>query len=470
MRVRIGVSISVTILFAASWCLSETSDNVFWLCLSRKTYLNHIGIWLAVCLFIFLMLSLVGKLAPQSEKRFMVFLFVLSPLNLLDFGMRSIFGAVREWSDTVLISWSVMTLLLVALAVYMALRANISYGVLKKAIQVCVIPCLLLIYYALPTEFTTLRVEKPPHNGNRPPIHLILFDMLSYDFMFMNNKVKTIYSNFESFSNEAEVYVNAYSTAGCTGEAIPRLLTGIDFAETGRTRGQWTGKAENASKMQTISSFKTIFSTANKNGYNVFLRAFALPYLDNFGEHIQSGRVHPFDTLWKVGMHGLIWPVLFPGGIAHQETARSMLNDYINRIAKGPFNTFFYTHWNIPHDPFIYDSNGNMLTKFRLRKRLITRPPREIGYKHQLKGTDRVFGELIQAMKLSRSYDKSLVIVTSDHNIQGFDFNMKHIPLFVKRPYQRNTRIIESHVTSLSIYRYVEHFIQFGNFEKGLLK
>jgi hypothetical protein len=209
---------------------------------------------------------------------------------------------------------------------------------------------------------------------------------------------------------------------------------------------------------------------ANKSGYNVFLRAFALPYLDNFGVNIQSGKVHPFDTLWRVGMHSLIWPFVSPGGIQHQKTTIEIINDYVTRIRTIPRNTFFYTHWNIPHDPFIFGADGQMLNRIELTKNLITQPDRRLKYQHQLIGTDRILGQLIEALKNSGTYDESLIILTSDHNIEGYGFNMKHIPLLIKRPYQKRSKILESEVTTYNLLNFIKYFIKEGECKNTILE
>jgi len=333
---------------------------------------------------------------------------------------------------------------------------------IKIAMQICMVPTLLFIYYALPSEFAILEVEKPIRKGNLTPIHLIIFDMLSYDFIFKDNRINPVYSNFEAFSKEANLYINAFSPSGTTGQAVPRLTTGIDFENIGYNLNRWTVRTKDSVARKEISSYETIFSVASKSGYNVFLRAFALPYLNNFGEHIQSGKVHPFDNLWRVGMHSLIWPLVSPGGIQHQKTTIEIFNDYITRIRTNPGNTFFYTHWNIPHDPFIYDADGQMLDRIELTKNLITKPDRKLKYQHQLIGTDRILGQIFEVLKNSGTYDESLIIVTSDHNIAGYGLIMKHIPLLIKKPYQKRSNIIESEVTTINLLTFIKNFIKEG--------
>ncbi|MFQ5981689.1 MAG: sulfatase-like hydrolase/transferase [Candidatus Heimdallarchaeota archaeon] len=467
---RLKVAIICTVLFAGSWCLAQTPSNLFWLSLSRETYLKHIGIWLGILLFIYLALSWAGNHSHEAENRLALFFAAISPLNLLDYGMRSIFGEVSKWPKQILLIWAVISVLIFLLAVFAALRVHITRNFLHKAIQVAIPPCILLFYYAIPSEFIVLNIYKPRKNGDRPPIHLILFDMLSYEFLLNGSTISAHYPNFEAFSHEADVFTNTYAPGSSTAATIPRLVTGIDFVEVRHPTTQWIGRTNASTQMLPISSFESLFSSADKYGYDIFLRGFALPYLNNFGDHIQSGRTFAYNSLWRLGMHSLIWPILSPGGIQHQQTVDSMLQEYLTRIRRDSRNTLFYTHWNIPHDPFIYDQNGHMLNRIELIKQMITTPDREEKYKHQLRGTDAVFGQLIQAMKESGTYDKSLVIVTSDHNIAGFGFDMKRVPLFIKRPHQRSPRIIHSTVTTLKCVDYIESFIRYGNLENTLLR
>jgi len=469
LSLRIRASLIFTILFAGSWCLSQTSGNLFWFSISSETYVKHILIWISMCLSIFITLHLIGQQKPHIENKVAFLFFVLSLLNIMDYGLRSMFGVVSKWPNAVLAGWSVITLLLTAGAAFWALKSKMSSSALGKALNVCILPCILLVYHALPSDFTISKIEKPLRNGDHPPIHFILFDMLSYDFMFKDNEINTQYSHFRSFSNSADIYLNAYSSSNTTGQAIPRLLTGVDFEKVGHHGNIWTVQTKKSSKMENISSCRSIFSLSHDAGYDVFLRAFALPYLNNFHQYIQSGEVHPFDTLWRSGMHSIIWPFLYPGGVQHQKTTNLILNDYLKRIIEQPDNTFFYLHWNIPHDPFIYDEDGQMIGRFELTKQLISRPDRRIQYNHQLAGTDRMLGRIIQTIKDSGTYEESLIIITSDHNIKGFGFDMKHVPLIIKWPYQKKTKNVLYRVTSLDIFKMLYLYTQTQKYDKPRL-
>ena len=124
VRFRILVSAICTILFAGSWCLSLTPDNLFWLGLDRETYIIHISIWAGLFLLIYLAMFLAGKRSVLTEKRLCVFILILSFIHLADFGLRSIFGEVGKWPWTVLLGWGILTILLPVIAAYTAIRTD----------------------------------------------------------------------------------------------------------------------------------------------------------------------------------------------------------------------------------------------------------------------------------------------------------------------------------------------------------
>jgi len=141
----------------------------------------------------------------------------------------------------------------------------------------------------------------------------------------------------------------------------------------------------------------------------------------------------------------------------------------LSRIKSNDMNTLFFTHWNIPHDPFIFNANGEMLTRLELIKQLIVRPDRNRSYTNQLVGTDAVFGALIRAMKDHGSYDKSLILVTADTNVKDLGLNMRHVPLLIKRPNQAAFKLIKTEAASLNVKKYLKHFLQEGANDESLL-
>ncbi len=471
MFLYIQIALISTILFAGSWCLSNSTQNFFHLCLSFESYASHVGIWIGVFFVLCLVQLLAFKHSRNTANKLSLSLLILSPLNILDYGMRSIFGVTGSWPKGIVISWGIVTILILITAIVAAWKFTVSEKVIKKAIAVGIFPSLLFLYYGIQTSFLDLTIEKKIVKADKTPVHLMIFDMLSVDFLIMNGAVNDEFPQFKQFSQDCDLHINAYSPGITTGETIPRLLTGIDFKNVTHNKDDpWVVSGHAPSKPRQIADVANIFSIADDANYNVFLQAFAMPYTTAFSKQIQSGQVFPYDSLWKVGLHSLIWPILNPGGLAHQKTADSILSNYKERVISYSSNTFFYSHWNIPHPPYIYDSKGKNLGVWELRKQFVKKQDARTLFRNQLRGTDRIFGELISAMKNRKSYDKSLIIVTADTNVDGFEYDMKRVPILIKKPFQKRSHTINSKVYNINMKEFLKEFFLTGKIDGSILK
>ena len=439
--------------------MSNNSDNLFHLCLSLESYLINVGIWVGVFLIIVFALFCAFKHSKKAANKLSLFLIIICPINIFDYGIRSFCGPVGGWPKSLLILWSVFTLTLPLIALFAIIKTKFSDKFFENFIKVSIAPCILLLLYGFQTSFIDSTISKKPVYMDGNPAHLILFDMLSYDLLFQGSQVDQRFLNFKEFSIDCDVFLSAKSPGKTTGQTIPRLFAGSDLISVGHDRDTpWLIKPPGHEDMIDLAEYENILSIFHDANYNIFLQAFAMPYTKAFSRHIQFGKVYPYDTLWRIGFHSLIWPIIYPGGLAHQRTADSILENYKAGIFNNPPNTFYYTHWNIPHPPFIYDSTGGKLSRWELIKRMVRKDNKE-GFLHQLVGTDLVFGEVISAMKQSGKYDKSLIIVIADTNAKGFGFDSQHVPLFIKRPYQSEQRIVYDAVQTIEIKEYLKAFL-----------
>jgi len=53
-------------------------------------------------------------------------------------------------------------------------------------------------------------------------------------------KIRADYKNFEIFSDDADVYINAFSPAETTGKAVPRITTGKNFEKIEYNLNRWS--------------------------------------------------------------------------------------------------------------------------------------------------------------------------------------------------------------------------------------
>ncbi len=458
-----------TLLLAGSWCLSSTPKNLFWLSLSKEVYLYQVAFWSALFACLYGALWAAGRRSRKFEDRTAFFLLMASPWNLLDFGMRSVFGETSAWPNTLLAGWSVATLSALPAALLVAWRFTPARATLGRLCRAALLPCAVLLYHAVPVEFAVVETLKPRGGGQGPPVHLMLFDMLSSDVLYEDGRVSDAFPHFRALADHSDVYLRARSPSGTTGQAVARLLTGIDFESVGHVRNLVVVRQPGEEEDRPLKEHETVFSIAKGRGYDVFLRSFAYPYVSNFGNAIQDGRIHPFNTLWRLGMHSLVWPMLSPGGLQHQATTDAILNAYLKRIEQGSKGTMFFVHWNIPHDPFIFDRHGNKLSRAVLTKHLIRRPDRMAAYRDQMVGTDAVLGRLVAAMKENGSYDEALLVVLGDHNVGELGLDMTRVPLLIKRPGQKKFFVIRSEAGTIGLFDYLKGYLASGNLDRSVL-
>ena len=71
---------------------------------------------------------------------------------------------------------------------------------------------------------------------------------------------------------------------------------------------------------------------------------------------------------------------------------------------------------------------------------------------------DKKVGEILGKLKAHNLYDKSMIIITSDHNYLEYD--RLRIPLFIKVPFQESQHVVREKV----------HIVNFGKFLSSLLE
>jgi len=105
-------------------------------------------------------------------------------------------------------------------------------------------------------------------------------------------------------------------------------------------------------------------------------------------------------------------------------------------IRHAPKNTLLFSHWNIPHPPFVFHADGSPSTgKYE-----------DIpgAYMEQVLLVDKVIGEITEELKSAGKFDDAMIVLTTDHSWQGdpdtttrsIDGWMYHVPLVIKMPGQ----------------------------------
>ena len=149
--------------------------------------------------------------------------------------------------------------------------------------------------------------------------------------------------------------------------------------------------------------------------------------------------------------------------------------EFVDAIKPQPQPAFHYLHILLPHVLYNYLPSGKLYSRDRDLAGLSEHSKAQWGndtwaiaqnyqrYLLQVKFVDNLFGQLLAHLRQVGLYDRSLIIITSDHGVNfragGFHRQMTDtnhgdialVPFFIKTPYQQEALLIESSVETTDI-------------------
>ena len=310
--------------------------------------------------------------------------------------------------------------------------------------------------------------------GAEANIYVIILDEWSYDRTFPAGRLWTSLTNFAQFAETATVYHNAYSAGSATLTAIPRLLfqTDPEFPQLDYS------KTEEFILSQRPHTGSTIFSEVG-NGWFTAVVGFWHDYSRLLGDHVHfSAKIHN-EAAWRTFasevkrllITQLMW-LRYAGfdidlneapfsvvWIYSQEQIHRLTLDVIRNISAPTFAVF---HYCLPHYPYIWGPEGRKETPIaQIDLQTVD------NYMNNLHYTDRVIGEILDVLKSTGKFDRSLLIFTSDHawrfdpdkpgyrapEEDDMEFSsFKHVPLMIKQPGQRTGRNNDAAISTKDLY------------------
>ena len=292
--------------------------------------------------------------------------------------------------------------------------------------------------------------EKEEKIQNRNII-VILFDELSYEYLYKNGSINPQYENFYRLSLISDNYHKAISPGPKTLMAIPALLTGQQNIKLEmKYNGLYRISKENRKELYKIG-YDNLFAIAKAKGYKTFAYGTYLPYGDMFGEFLDGCRSFSvynygtvetnFSLLNPIRSTLIIWPRQRPMGYLKNKAASLWQRKQIEKVfssvldtldQKGPI--FMFAHIYLPHLPFVFNKNGYYVNDEPFLQN-------SGNYQKQIMYIDGLLKKLIEKMKKNKTFDTSEIIVLSDHNYRiMFPGQEDHIPLIIKKPYQKIKR------------------------------
>jgi hypothetical protein len=336
----------------------------------------------------------------------------------------------------------------------------------------------------------------------RTPVVMIVFDEFpEFSLMDRSKKIDADrFPNFARLARDATWFRNATTVSHSTTKAVPAIMTGIRpqpnklpiFADHPDNIFTLLGGSYRMNVVESQTSVcpkqlcgddrPRLTSTGTKpkeaslysDASYVYLHLIAPPRLEE--------RLPSVSTAWEnFGNEGGTQASISFSGDSRARTGHPELWDdrggatraFISSIRVTSEPTLNFAHILLPHGPYQYLPSGRQYVLGNLvalgrdgdswgpQTALVVQAYER--YLYQLEYTDRLLGRLLFRLKAIGLYDKALIVVTADHgvsfrpgdrrrgptrtNIQ----DVAYVPLFLKRPDQREAVIVDDHVETIDI-------------------
>jgi hypothetical protein len=311
-----------------------------------------------------------------------------------------------------------------------------------------------------PTAQTARAEEKPPAGT---PVFLFVFDEWSWLRSTQEGEFLPRFVHIRALGRQAVVFRQAISPHRDTMQSLPRFIyqTGATFAIEQEDARFYDGDAVVPSRQ-----FPSLFRWAHERGYNSCLLGWYHPYRHVLGDQVDCCRSYfsgaeagwpeqIADALlensrnWSDPLSRKFGPPLLDR-LDTKNWYRMGLRyraDMLYALAQPAGKRLVMCHVPAPHAPYIFNPDGS----FHGPDRGMSDTE---GYLRQLGYVDTLIGQIVSTLRQSGSFDRALLIFTSDHGWrfdpdpafqQVPDWN-RRIPLIVKLPGQHEPRRIDQRV------------------------
>jgi hypothetical protein len=275
----------------------------------------------------------------------------------------------------------------------------------------------------------TAAPEFPTDTAAKPRVLWLIFDEMDQNLAFDSRPAGFSLPELDRFQAEAFVAENAYPPAGHTSQSIPALLTGqLISAVQPIAPAELSLTISPGDLVRNWTTQSDVFTDARALGLNTALVGWYHPYCRVIGDRLTQCRWEPgtqrldptklslkknlvrqeAELLRLLPFSNKVIAKGFPEmkrnySSEHLADSLALMREAENVIADQRFGLLFI-HLSVPHPPYIYDrasrtvtanSNGNYLDNLAL--------------------ADQEFGHLRQAMEQAGIWDRTTVIVSSDH-------------------------------------------------------
>lgn len=275
-----------------------------------------------------------------------------------------------------------------------------------------------------------------------PRVLWILFDELDKRLVFEERPTGIEYPHFDRFVKESVGVRQAFSPGPNTLESIPGLLTGneVSYALSVYPPDVYLTFKDNRNTLW--SAEKNVFSKAEDLGFHTALLGWYHAYCAILGKDIDvcerrshfrySGNIlENMPIVFRNAIFGKWVVSLFLDG------AKALWKESVV-LASNPLFDFVFVHLPVPHSPWIFDRSTYHTT--------LLHPQTPEGYFDNVAYADKIFGRIRAEMENQKVWDKTIIILSTDHSWRGAEsYDQKkdaRVPFYVKMP-DRQTDTVE---------------------------
>lgn len=379
-----------------------------------------------------------GSTRSISVAGWLVLILLLWPLNslLIDYFQLSIISVVSK---------SALLLIALAITAFGLLIVIVSY---RQSVVAGVIILLVILSPLLVVNLTgavwlrlkygsrseSFREQRPALSQSvikeEPRLIWIVFDELQAEGVFVNRDSSLRLPEFDRLEKESITVANAYPPAGETMISIPSLISGQILQNASPFDGNDLVLTNEGGATLNWRKLPSVFSDAKKEGFSTGIAGWYHPYCRVIGQDldfcdwtpqiVQSWGLNENATFGRAMLANLITaslriPFVFRffrktyEANQEQEHARELANvtDRAEDLLSRKIDLVLL-HFPIPHSPWLSDSSPDR-----------NEPNKGKGYLGNVVVADEVLGRLRRTLETEGQWDRSIVLVSSDHWWRG---------------------------------------------------
>jgi hypothetical protein len=306
--------------------------------------------------------------------------------------------------------------------------------------------------------------ESTAHRTGCAPVLALLFDELSYSYLYADGDVADSFPAIRRLGNHASHYHAASSPGATTLVSMPGFLAARRFDDVRVEGSRLVADEGGTTKPFSATEPDGLMATARQAGLEPEVAGYYLAYCELLAPLVESCRSFSFYNAATLGrgfspVHPILttltlWPRQFPLGLAKGRPfawlQRGLVEESFGFAAR-PLGarTFRLVHFSIPHLPFAFDRDGFDPPLDPLKQRPDT------AYVGQMQYADSLLGELLERLRGGRWYDRTTIVLFSDHGFRGGgrETDPRRVPFIVKRAGQVTRRDLQEPVQAERLLR-----------------